>query len=318
MSDRVETAIPGSVPRADAQPAHDDRLGIIFAASSYVIWGVIPVYWRMLGPMSAFELTSHRIVWSALFVTLVVAARGHLSRVLAMARNPRLLALMALTSVLIATNWTTYIYTVESHQLVEASLGYYINPLVSVALGAFLLGEHLSRVRLAAIALAAIAVAVQTVALGHFPWIALVLAFSFGFYGYFRKRAPIEALDGLCIETWILFPLTAGYVLWLWANGSGMFPKAGFVPDAILIFGGPVTAIPLTLFAAGARRIRLSTLGFLQYLSPSITLLLAVFGFHEPFNTVNAVSFGAVWLALMLVALEGKLVSRSALEQIPE
>ncbi len=318
MSDRVETAISGSVLRASAQPVHDDRLGVIYAASSYIIWGIIPLYWRLLGPMSAFELTSHRIVWSAVFVTFVVAARGHLPRVLAMAKNPRLLGLMALTSVLIATNWTTYIYCVESHQLVESSLGYYINPLVSVALGALLLGERLSRVRLVAIALAAVAVGVQVVALGHFPWIALVLAFSFGFYGYFRKRAPVEALDGLCIETWMLFPVTAGFVGWLWANGTGMFPTAGVWPDAILIFGGPVTAIPLAMFAAGARRIRLSTLGFLQYLSPSITLSLAVFGFHEPFNAVNAVSFGAVWAALALVALEGRLVSHSPLEQIPE
>lgn len=318
MSDRVETVISGSVLRASAQPVHDDRLGVIYAASSYIIWGIIPLYWRLLGPMSAFELTSHRIVWSAVFVTFVVAARGHLPRVLAMAKNPRLLGLMALTSVLIATNWTTYIYCVESHQLVESSLGYYINPLVSVALGALLLGERLSRVRLVAIALAAVAVGVQVVALGHFPWIALVLAFSFGFYGYFRKRAPVEALDGLCIETWMLFPVTAGFVGWLWANGAGMFPAAGVWPDAILIFGGPVTAIPLAMFAAGARRIRLSTLGFLQYLSPSITLSLAVFGFHEPFSVVNAVSFGAVWAALALVALEGRLVSHSPLEQIPE
>src|SRR5579885_179608 len=318
MSDYARLSVSDDPAPAVRQPARDDRLGVIYAASSYIIWGIIPLYWRMLGPMAAFELTSHRIVWSAFFVTLVVAARGHLPRVLAMAKNPRLLGLMALTSVLIATNWTTYIYCVESHQLVESSLGYYINPLVSVALGALLLGERLSRVRLVAIALAALAVAVQVVALGHFPWIALVLAFSFGFYGYFRKRAPVEALEGLCIETWILFPVTAGFVGWLWVNGTGMFPSAGFWPDAILILGGPATAIPLTMFAAGARRIRLSTLGFLQYLSPSITLLLAVFGFHEPFNAVNAVSFGAVWAALVLVGLEGRLISRSPLEQIPE
>ena len=301
-----------------AQPAQDDRAGIIYAALSFIIWGVIPIYWRLLGPMSAFELTSHRIVWSALFVTLFVWWRGHIARILAVMRQRRLLALLALTSLLIATNWTTYMYCVESHQLVEASLGYYINPLVSIAQGAFLLGERMTRMRMAAIVLATIAVAVQTVELGHFPWIALVLALSFGFYGYFRKLAPVEALDGLCIETWILFPITAAFVGYLWWNGTGVFPKDGTFPAAILIFGGPVTAIPLTLFSVGARRIRLSTLGFLQYLSPSITLLLAVFAFNEKFTLNHAATFGVVWLALILVALEGRLVSHSPLEQIPE
>lgn len=316
MNQRVE--IPEAEITPTHQPARDDPRGVLYAALSFILWGILPIYWRLLGPISAFELTAHRIVWTALAVTPFVWWRGDLPRILSVVRQPKLLGLLALTSVLIATNWTTYMYCIESHQLVEGSLGYYINPLVSIAQGVFLLGERMTRMRLIAIALAAIAVTVQTVELGHLPWIALVLALSFGFYGYFRKLAPVEALDGLCIETWVLFPVTAAFILYLCVMHTGVFPKNGAFPAAILILGGPVTAIPLTLFSAGARRIRLSTLGFLQYLSPSITLLLAVFAYHEPFTMIHAATFGVIWLALVLVALEGRLVSRSPLEQIPE
>jgi len=181
-----------------------------------------------------------------------------------------------------------------------------IYPLVSIVLGVTLFGERLSRLRLIAVLLATGAVAVQSLELGHIPWIAPALALSFGFYGYFRKRADIDALDGLTVETWILFPLTFGLVLFWGLRGSGAFPSAGFTTDALLILGGPITALPLAMFAAGARSIRLSTLGFLQYFSPSITLALAVFGFGEPFSRVDTLTFACVWAALGIVAMEGR------------
>jgi chloramphenicol-sensitive protein RarD len=284
----------------------DDPRGIVFALAAYGLWGITPLYWRLLGNVGPFEITVHRVLWCALFVLVVSLARGRWQQLKDIARNPRLLATLALTSTLISVNWTIYIYCVATRQLVESSLGYYINPLVSIVLGVVLLGERLSKLRLAAVLLAAGAVLVKAVELGHLPWIAPTLALSFGFYGYFRKKADVDAMDGLTVETWILFPLTFGLVLFWGARGTGAFPSAGPTTDTLLILGGPLTALPLAMFAAGARRIRLSTLGFLQYFSPSITLALAVFGFGERFTRVDGITFACVWAALVLVAVEGR------------
>lgn len=288
--------------------AADDRRGIAYAAVAYVLWGIVPIYWRLLDGVPPFELTVHRIVWCALFVMLIALLRGRLGILRRIVRTPRLVGLLALTSLLISTNWTVYIYCVASRQLVEASLGYYINPLISVGLGVIFLGERMSPVRLVAIALAAGAVVAKAVSLGHFPWIAPVLAFSFGFYGYFRKLTPVDAFDGLLVETWIMLPISAGLLVYWYLIGSAAFPSVNLGRDALLVGGGAITAVPLGLFAAGARRIRLSTLGFMQYLSPSITLLLAIVGFGETFTRFDAVAFGCVWFALGLVALEARFV----------
>jgi chloramphenicol-sensitive protein RarD len=228
--------------------------------------------------------------------------------VVAIFRSPRLLGILVLTSLLISGNWTLFIWCVATNHLVEASLGYYMTPLVSFAAGILFFGERLSRVRMVGVALAMLAVVIQTVALGHIPWVGPALAFSFGLYGTFRKLAPVAALDGLFVETLLLFPVTCALVGFWATSAHGAFPSRDLAKDALLICGGPLTAVPLALFAAGAQRIRLTTLGFLQYLSPTITLLLAVFAFHEPFSRVNAIAFGCVWTALALVALEGRLL----------
>ena len=290
----------------------DDRAGIFFAAFAYILWGVMPLYWRLLSNVPPFELTVHRILWCALTVAGVMLLRGRFSHVLAILRTPKILRTLALTSLLITCNWTIYIYCIATNQLVEASLGYYINPFISIALGVVFLGEHLSRMRLIAMLLAGAAVSVQAIELGHFPWIAPALALSFGFYGYFRKLTPVDSLDGLTVETWILFPITLFLVSFWRVTGTGAFPSAHLATNLLLILGGPLTAIPLSMFAAGARRIRLSTLGFLQYLSPSITLLLATFGFGEKFTRVDAITFVCVWGALALIALEGRIFPAKA------
>jgi len=303
---------PIAIAGLDTDIVRDDPRGIALALAAYGLWGIVPIYWRLLSKVPAFEITVHRVLWCALFVLALSLARGRWRQLAAMARNLPLLGTLALTSVLISVNWTIYIYCVATHQLVESSLGYYINPLVSIVLGVTLFGERLSRLRLVAVLLATGAVAVQAVELGHLPWIAPALALSFGFYGYFRKKADVDALDGLTVETWILFPLTFGLVLYWGVSGSGAFPSAGFTADALLILGGPITALPLAMFAAGAQRIRLSTLGFLQYFSPTITLALAVFGFGETFSRTDAITFGLVWAALLLVALESRLPRKAA------
>jgi chloramphenicol-sensitive protein RarD len=299
-----ETGAP--LEGADASLQADDLAGMLYAGLAYVAWGIVPLYWRLLANVPAFEITVHRVLWCALFVAAVSFVRGRPNHLLSLIRNARLLGTLALTSILISTNWLIYIYCVSSHQLVEASLGYYIVPLISIALGVTLFGEHMSRLRLFAVVLAGAAVLLKTMEVGHIPWIAPALALSFGFYGYFRKRANVDAMDGLTIETLILFPFTLALVLFWSIAGAGAFRLSQPMTDALLILGGPLTAVPLAMFAAGARRIRLTTLGFLQYLAPSITLTLAIFGFGERFTWLDAITFGCVWTALAIVAAEGR------------
>jgi len=293
---------------------HNETAGIAYAAAAYSIWGVFPLYWDMLDYVPPMELSVHRMVWCAIFAAMVTLARGRFAAVSRIVRTRRLLLALSLSSVLIAANWTIYIYAIANHQIVEAALGYYINPLLSIALGVFALGERLSRLRGAAILLAVVAVAIKAFTLGHVPLIAVSLALTFGFYGYVRKLTPVGALDGLAIETGLLFPFTAAAVaFWAW-RGTGIFPSPDLATDGLLVWAGPMTAIPLALFAAGARRVRMSTLGFLQYLSPSLTLAVATLILGEPFAWSDLVSFGCVWLALVLIALDGP-VRRSLARQ---
>jgi chloramphenicol-sensitive protein RarD len=290
----------------------DDPAGIVFAAASYILWGLFPLYWRLLDAVPPFEIAIHRILWCAIFVGAVTAVRGRISELWRTLRTTKLARTLLISSLLISANWTIYIFSISLHQVVEASLGYFINPLLSIVLGVALLGEKMSRLRLAAVVLAGAAVAVKAVFIGHVPLIALGLAVTFGFYGYVRKLAPIDAVGGLLVETGMLFPLTVGLVSFWGLTGTGAFFSSSLATDALLIVGGPVTAVPLALFAAGAKRIRLSTLGFVQYFSPSITLLIAVAVFREPFTAVDAVAFGCIWIALILVGIEGQLERRRA------
>ena len=302
---QISTLPQGEGGRTSNRTHSDDPAGIAFAVVAYGLWGIVPLYWRLLDGVPPFELTVQRIVWCALFVMVLAILRRRIPQLITIVRAPRLIGTLALTGVLISINWTVYIYCVASRQLVEASLGYYINPLISILLGVVFLGERMSRLRLAAVVLASVAVAAKAISLGHIPWIAPVLAFSFGFYGYFRKLAPVDALDGLLVETALMLPFATALLVYWGASGTATFPSPDAARDALMIGGGPVTAVPLALFAAGARRIRLSTMGFLQYLSPSITLALAILGFGEAFSRFDAVAFGCVWGALLLVACEG-------------
>jgi len=291
------------------QPTRDhpeEALGILYAGGSYVLWGFVPLYWAMLAGISPYQITLHRIFWGALLTAVITLARRRWRAIMAIFAKRGTILALAISSVLIAANWTIFIWCVSTHQLVESSLGYYLTPLVSMALGLILLGEKISRLRLMAIALAALAVIVQAVELGRLPWPAPALALSFGFYGYVRKRTPVDALDGLTVETMLMFPATAVVLGYFAANGTGAFTSATPVRDLLLMGGGPITAVPLTMFAAGARRVRMTTLGFLQYLAPSITLLVATLLMGEPFTQTDTVTFGCVWSALVLVALEGQ------------
>ncbi|HWA88856.1 MAG TPA: EamA family transporter RarD [Rhizomicrobium sp.] len=294
----------------------DETLGILYAAGSYFVWGFVPLYWAMLAGTSPVEITLHRIFWGAVFAFAITAARGHLAHIRHIMARPRVLLALTASSVLVAANWTVFIYCVSTHQLVESSLGYYLTPLVSIALGFFLLDEKVSRLRLVALALATAAVAAQAFELGYVPWVAPALALSFGFYGYLRKRTAVDALDGLTVETLILFPLTSavlGFFAW---QGTAAFDATHIERDLLLIGGGPITLVPLVMFAAGARRIRMTTLGFLQYLSPTLTLLVATFLMGEGFTRADTIAFVFVWSALTLVALDAR-VRPNALSPAP-
>src|SRR3569832_216865 len=287
-------------------PHRDDPLGIALATGTYVIWGVVPLYWALLAEVPPVETTLLRILWGALFAGGVTIARGRLRHLMHIFTRPRVLGALAISSALIAANWTLYIWCVATHQLVEASLGYYLTPLVSMGVGVTLLGERISRLRLAAIGLASAAVVAQAFELGHESWIAPGIALSFGFYGYVRKRTAVDALDGLTIETLVLFPVALAF-LGFWAvRGTGAYSSAHLTRDLLLLAAGPMTTIPLAMFAAGARRIRMTTLGFLLYLSPSITLVVATTMLGESFTRVDAITFGCVWAALVLLGSEGQ------------
>jgi chloramphenicol-sensitive protein RarD len=279
-------------------------LGVIYAASAFVIWGVIPIYWKFLDHVGAVEIVMHRILWTLVFALAALGAWQRLPRLYSALTSPRALAALTASAIMIAINWGLFIWAVTVDRIVETSLGYYINPLVNFVLGAAFLGERLTRIQLIAVGLATLGVVNQTVWLGYLPWVSLVLAVSFGIYGLIRKTVKVESLEGLTVESIILAPFALGYVVYLMATKQGAFLHTDWVTDINLVTAGPLTAIPLLLFAAGARLVRLSTIGFLQYIAPSIALLIAVFMYDEPFTQAHAITFALIWSALILVSWE--------------
>ena len=262
------------------------------------MWGLFPIYWKALGDIPALEVVAHRTVWGLVFVALWVTVRQRWSEVRAAVQSPRTLAVLAGTAALISVNWLLYVWAVVHDHVTEASLGYFINPLVSVVLGVVVLRERLNRAQGLAVGLATAGVAVMTFGVGRLPWIALVLAVSFGLYGLARKTVAADAVIGLLVETAMLTPLAVGYLGLLAAGGTGALGRTGVAVDTLLILGGAVTAVPLVLFTLGARRLPLSTVGMIQYLAPTGQFLLAVLVYREPFTALHAASFGLIWLAL--------------------
>ena len=280
------------------------RVGVIYAASAYIIWGVVPIFWKLLVGVSAVEIVAHRIVWTLVFVLWILYVWGRLPKLWSALRDRNALAALFASAVLIAVNWGVFIWAVTNEMIIATSLGYYITPLVSFVLGVVVLGERLSRIQLIAIGLAALGVANYTLSLGYLPWVSLVLAVSFGFYGLIRKTVAVESIEGLGVEALLLMPLSLGYAVYLMANAQGSFIHAGAFISLCIVLAGPLTAVPLMLFSAGVRLIPLSTLGFLQYLAPSISLVIAVFLYDEPFTHAHAITFVLIWSALALVSWE--------------
>lgn len=278
-------------------PDDNVRLGVIAALSTYTLWGVLPIFFKLIEHVDPVGVVANRILCSLIFVAAILLLRKQFAEVRVALRDRRTILLMCVSAVLIAINWLVFVWAVGNQRILEVSFGYFINPLVSVAIGMVLLSEKLSRTQAVAIAIAVVAIAIQAVGLGNIPWVSLALAFSFGFYGYVRKTVNVGSAAGLAIETAVLVPLSAAYIIYLLTGPAPDF-YADPLTTVLLLMTGPFTAIPLVLFAFAARQLRLSTIGMFQYIAPSIQFLVAVFLFGEPLTVPRFISFALIWLSL--------------------
>lgn len=294
----------------------DGKKGILFAAGAYLCWGLLPVYWKALQQVAATEILAHRMTWSLLVVLLLLAARRSWNWVRPVLRDRRTLLTFTVSALLLAANWLIYIWAVNADHVVETSLGYFINPLMSVALGMVFLRERLRPAQWIAILIAAAGVLFLTINHGRLPWIALGLALTFAFYGLLRKTATLNSLEGLALETGVLFLPALLYLIHLERQGVGSFGHVAPTTSFLLMLAGAATTIPLLLFASGARRIPMTVLGVLQYIAPTLQFVLGVFVFGESLTTERLIGFVFVWIALLIFAGEGFVQRRAAVRAL--
>jgi len=280
------------------------RRGIWYALTAYGLWGLMPLYVKLLGRIAPLRIVAHRIVWAALLLVLIVAATGRLSWVRQLRQSPRTVWTFVASAAALSINWLVYIWAVGQGRVVDASLGYFINPLLSVVLGVVVLKERLRPLQWLTVGVAGLGVAWLALLAQQVPWIGLTVAVSFAVYGLLRKTAAIDALGGLTLETLLLLPLALGYLTYLSLSGQPVF-GGGVSLGLLLVAAGPVTALPLLAFAAGARRIPLSLVGILQYVAPTLQLLLGLWAFHEALPFGKLVGFALIWLAVLLFSVEG-------------
>jgi chloramphenicol-sensitive protein RarD len=278
----------------------DSPRGFVFALIAYVLWGFLPFFMKAVAHIPASEVVAHRIIWSVPLAGLVLIWLGRTSEIKVALRSPRMLAMATLTASLITINWGIYVWAIGAGRAIETALGYYINPLFSIFLGAVLLKEKLDPAQMVAIALAACAVAILAFDAGGLPWVSLSLCFSWGFYAFFRKTLPIGPNQGFFLEVLLLSVPALGYVIWLEASGRGHFGDTGATDVLWLLACGIVTAVPLMIYANGAKLLRLSTIGIMQYIAPTMIFFIAVFAFGEPFGTTKLIAFAFIWAALIL------------------
>lgn len=283
----------------------DSRRGVLYGIAAYTLWGLFPLYWPLLKPSGPVEILAHRMVWSLVAVVAVLAVRRHWSWIRGLVRQPRKLLLLALAAVVVSLNWGVYIYTVNTGHVVLSSLGYFINPLVSVLFGVVVFRERLRPWQWAAVGLGALAVVVLTVDYGQLPWMAILLATTFGTYGLIKKAANVGAAESLTVETIILLPAALGYLVFLQFQGTATFGGHGFGHAALLVMAGLVTAIPLMFFNAAAIRVPLTVVGLLQYIAPILQFLCGVLIIHETMPPSRWAGFTIIWVALALFSWEG-------------
>ncbi|MGE8503898.1 MAG: EamA family transporter RarD [Pseudomonas sp.] len=278
--------------------------GYILGLTAYIIWGLFPIYFKAIQHIPSLEIIVHRAIWSALFGAILLMLWKHPGWWRELRENPKRLLVLAGCGLLIASNWLVYVWAVNNERMLEASLGYYINPLINVLLGLLILGERLRRLQWVAVGLAAIGVAQQVWQVGSLPWVSLVLALTFGFYGLIRKKAPVAALPGLVVETWLLLPVA---LAWLALHPAAMSSQAEFWSNSQWLWlaaAGPITLIPLVCFNAAARHLPYTTLGFLQYIAPTLVMLQAIFLFGEHFDPAKLMAFAFIWAGLAVYSLD--------------
>ena len=278
----------------------DDPRGLALAVTAYVMWGFLPLYMKALAHVPPIEVIAHRVIWSVPIAAMILLVMRRTADIRAAVASPRTLGMAAVTAALISINWGTYVWAIGSGHALDAALGYYINPLFSVALGALLLGERPRGAQLLAIALAAVAVVVLAVSAGQIPIAALGLTFSWGFYAYFKKSLPVGPAQGFFLEVLLLTPLALAIITWASMNGQSHFATGSVIDTWLLLSAGLVTAVPLIIYASGAKLLRLSTIGILQYITPTMIFLTAVFLFDEPFGTARMIAFPMIWSALVI------------------
>lgn len=284
--------------------------GTWYVALAYTLWGFFPIYWKALAGFPPLQLIGHRIVWSVVVLAMLIARTQDWRVLWQAARTPRVLGIYTTAGVAIALNWLMFVWAVSVNQIVQISLGYFINPLLSVVLGLLVFHERLRKLQWVSIALASAGVLYLTVAQGAVPWIAMFLAASFGTYGVMKKLAQLGPVHGLALETGILFVPAAGFLLWEELSGRGALGHSGLLRDVMMVGAGPITTIPLLLFAAGVRQIPLTLVGMLQYINPTMQIAIGVLLYKEPFTSAQLLGFGLVWSALVLLAAEGYATSR--------
>ena len=292
--------------------------GIWNGLGAYVLWGFFPIYWKLLHDVPALQVIGHRIGWSFILLVAVILLTRQWENFRSAALVPKVIGIYAIAGVLLSINWLVYVWGVNSGFIVETSLGYFINPLVSVLLGVIFLRERLRAMQWVPVGLATIGVIYLTVTYGRLPWIALSLAFSFGIYGLVKKLAPLGSLYGLTLETALVFPAALIYLAFVDSAGTGVFLHHSTLTDILLIGTGVVTSIPLLMFASAARQIPLTMIGVLQYVAPTLQFLIGVFLYHEPFDHSRLIGFSLVWIALIIFWVENYLASRMPVQPIPE
>ncbi|MDI1337294.1 MAG: EamA family transporter RarD [Lacunisphaera sp.] len=295
-------------------PSHPDAArGALAATSGFLFWGLVPVYWKQMQSIPAFELIAHRMVWSLVFLLGVIAWQGNFPALRDAFRSKRLVGLNLLSSALLTANWTIYVWAVNSGHVIESSLGYFLVPLANVTFGSLLFHERLRPLQWVAIGCAAAGVGLLLVRLGHAPWIALTIAVTWAGYGLLKKKSALGAITGLTVETLLLFPLAAAALLWWHHTGEGALGRVDVRLHVYVLSVGVITALPLLMFAYGAQRVRLTTLGLLQYLAPSVQFLIGYFFYHEPFDAVRLQAFAVIWCGLAIYSADGFWVQRHSL-----
>lgn len=290
--------------------SREQNIGVLFALAAYGFWGLVPFYFKAVGNVSALEILSHRIIWSVPMTAILIVLARDWAKLREALDSPGVLKTLFITALLVASNWLTFIYAVNTGRVLQASLGYYICPLVNVLLGVFFLKERLRPLQILSVLFAAAGTAILTIHYGRFPWIALFLAFSFSIYGLLRKTIRIESVNGLFVETTLIFPFAAGYLVYLVIHGGISFGAADHRTTLLLILAGAVTTFPLVWFTSAARRLQYKTMGLLQYIAPSLMFLLAVFRYGEPFTVINLLTFGCIWTGLAIYLFDTLLLQR--------